>query len=416
MTFDPEDIKFLEEMTRDVVEASRVRPGERVGDSPINTTGQTLIRPGGRGAYPAMWVRDFSMALDSGYITLDEAAQHLALIRKCQQSGWRQRKLKSGGIIPSYAIPDHINFDGAAVFFPGTYSAGDDQGGEPFGVLPPFDDQYEYIHIAHHLAIHGRHKDIDYKSLRRAFDAVEVNAATGGMVHTTAEKRAVGFGFCDTVFLTGSLLFPSLLRWRAAREMMRMLPEEGERYNQIAEDIASHLAPVFADPKGSGWLFAATGVGRQPDVWGTLYALYLQVLSPKDATLARNTIIEAMKAGTITLDAAVRHVPTTHDFSPTSAWERTSPGVAHNTYQNGAYWHTATGWLLNALYRHDPVMARKQLNTFVAHLREHDFRKGDAFGAPWECFYRDGKARQNPIYMASVAIPLSVVKKIEGLK
>jgi len=414
MTFDPADIQFLEEMTRDVVEASRVRPGQSVGGSPKNTQGHTLIRPGGRGAYPAMWVRDFSMSLDAGYITVDEAAQHLALIRK-SQNGWRQKKLKSGAIIPAYAIPDHINFDGGAVFYPGTYSAGDDQGGEPYGVLPPADDHYEYIHIAHHIAIAGRHKEIDYKSLLRAFDCVETDAATGGMVSTTAEKRAVGFGFCDAIFLTGSLLFPSLLRWRAAREMMRMLPEEAERYNRIAEDIASHLQPVFGDPKGSGWLLAATGVGRQPDVWGTLFALYLQVLSPKDATNARNCVIAAMKDNTITLDAAVRHVPTTHDASPTSAWEKTA-NVPHNTYQNGAYWHTATGWLLNALYRHDPVMARKQLATFVAHLREQDFRKGEAFGAPWECFYRDGAARQNPMYMASVALPLSVVQKIEGLK
>jgi hypothetical protein len=414
MTFDPADIQFLEEMTRDVVEASRVRPGQRIGESPANTQGHTLIRPCGRGAYPAMWVRDFSMSLDGGYITVDEAVQHLALIRK-SQNGWRQKKLKSGAIIPAYAIPDHINFDGGAVFYPGTYSAGDDQGGEPYGILPPADDHYEYIHIAHHVALAGRHKEIDYKSLRRAFDCVETNAATGGMVSTAAETRAVGFGFCDAVYLTGSLLFPSLLRWRAAREMMRMLPDEGERYNRIAEDIASHLQPVFGDPKGSGWLLAATGVGRQPDVWGTLFALYLQVLSPKDATNARNTVIAAMKDGTIALDAAVRHIPTTHDASPTSAWEKTAD-VPLNTYQNGAYWHTATGWLLNALYRHDPVMARKQLATFVAHLREQDFRKGEAFGAPWECFGRDGAARQNPSYMASVAPPLSIVKKIEGLK
>ena len=186
MTFDPADIQFLEEMTCDVVEASRVKPGQSAAGSPINTQGHTLIRPGGRGAYPAMWVRDFSMSLDAGHITLDEAAQHLALIRK-SQNGWRQKKLKSGAIIPAYAIPDHINFDGGAVFYPGTYSAGDDQGGEPYGILPPADDHYEYIHIAHHVAIAGRHQEIDYKSLRRAFDCVETNPATGGMVSTTAE-------------------------------------------------------------------------------------------------------------------------------------------------------------------------------------------------------------------------------------
>ena len=37
---------------------------------------------------------------------------------------------------------------------------------------------------------------------------------------------------------------------------------------------------------------------------------------------------------------AVRHVPADHDFSPTTAWEKCQ--AAHGTYQNGAYWHTAS--------------------------------------------------------------------------
>ena len=59
-------------------------------------------------------------------------------------------------------------------------------------------------------------------------------------------------------------------------------------------------------------------------------------------------------------------------------------------------------------------MTRKLFGEFIAHLRDGDFRKGEQFGAPWECFYRDGANRQNPIYMASVACPLGVIKKIEG--
>ena len=413
MIFDADDLRFLEQMTRDVVEASRVRPGERVGNSPANTQGHTLIRPGGRGAYPAMWVRDFAMSLESGFITPEEARQHLALIAK-SQNGRRERRLKSGAIIPPFAVPDHVNFDGGAVFYPGTYSAGEDQGGEPFGVLPPADDQFYFIEVAHHLFAQGGRENVPIDNLKRAFDSVEIDASTGGMVSTTADRRAVGFGFCDTVFLAGSILFPSLLHWRAARQLQRMLPDDADRYARIAEDIASHLAPVFADPSGSGWLLAATEVGRRPDVWGTLFALYLQVLSPKDATAARNAVIDATKAGTITLDAAVRHIPTTADASPTSAWDKVAPGVAVNTYQNGAYWHTPTGWLLAALHKHEPVLAKKLFSQFVAHLREQDFRKGKAFGAPWECFHRDGAARQNPVYMASVAVPLGVIKRIEG--
>ena len=411
--FDADDLRFLQDMTRDVVEASRVRPGQRVGDSPANTQGHTLIRPGGRAAYPAMWVRDFSLSLESGFITDDEVRQHLALIAKSQNGPYQRNKKRSGAIVPPFAIPDHVNFDGGPVFYPGTYSTSDDQGGEPYGVLPPADDQYEFVHIAHHLWQRDQRDGLPIENLKRAFDAVQTDPATGGMVSTNAKRRAVGFGFCDAIFLTGSILFPSLLRWRAAREMVRMVPEQADTYNRIAEDIAAHVAPVFADPTGSGWLLAATDVGRRRDVWGTLFALYLQVLSPKDATAARNAVIEAVKAGTITLEGAVRHVPTDNDASPTSAWDKTA-GVPHNAYQNGAYWHTPTGWLLWALHRHEPVMTRKLFGEFVAHLRAGDFRKGEQFGAPWECFHRDGANRQNPIYMASVACPLGVINRIEG--
>src|SRR5438105_13331477 len=127
MIIDPKDFAFLHDLTKNVVEASRVRPGERVGDSPANSVGHTLIRPGGRADYPAMWVRDFSMSLDCGIITGDEIANHLNLIAN-SQNGPNERRLKSGAIVPPYAIPDHINFDGGAVFFPGTYSDGEDQG------------------------------------------------------------------------------------------------------------------------------------------------------------------------------------------------------------------------------------------------------------------------------------------------
>jgi hypothetical protein len=210
----------------------------------------------------------------------------------------------------------------------------------------------------------------------------------------------VGFGFCDTVYLTGGLLFPSLLRYRAARQF---------GLNDVASSIASHLAPIFADEKQKhGWLYAATGVGRQPDVWGTLFALHLRVLPDDFAARTRETIVDAYRRGTITLEGAVRHLPT-----DVGAWERMSPAVAVNTYQNGAYWHTPTGWLISALHRSHPELAMQVFGEYIAHLREQDFRRGEQFGAPWECFGRDGAARQNPVYMTSVTAPLAVIQQLE---
>jgi hypothetical protein len=396
MTFDADDLRFLESMARDVIEASRVRPGERIGTSPANSLGHTLIRPGGRACYPAMWVRDFSMSLDCGLIPRDEVQQHLDLILR-SRNGSTERRLRNGtAVIPPLAVPDHINFDGGSVFYPGTYSAGDDQGGEPFGVLPPIDDQFELIHIAHHLKL-----PTDDERLTQALDAVPVDPALGGMVATSADRRAVGFGFCDAVYLTGALLFPSLLRYRAAIELQRA---------QLASEIASHLVPVFADKENRhGWLCAATDVGHQPDVWGTLYALHLNVLPETFAKLARQTVADAVTRGTITHQGAVRHIPT--DFG---SWEKVAPGVAVNTYQNGAYWHTPTGWLISALARSHPELAKKIFAEYITHLREQDFRRGEAFGAPWECFGLNGAHQQNAVYMASVTVPLGVIQQLNA--
>ena len=105
-------------MTRDVVEASRVKPGSNGGGRwPLtNSCGFTLITPG-KDTYTAFWVRDFSMAVDSGFITAEELRNHLLLICKAQ-NGPADLKLANGLHVPAWAIPDHINYDGRAKLLP----------------------------------------------------------------------------------------------------------------------------------------------------------------------------------------------------------------------------------------------------------------------------------------------------------
>jgi hypothetical protein len=127
------DVQFLTGLAAATIEKARVQPGGTRGGMPPNNQGFSLITPGGN--YPAMWVRDFAMSLDCGLIRPAEILDHLQLIAR-SQNGEQERRLASGGIIPPFAVPDHINFDGRAVFYPGTYSAGEDQGADPWGPLP----------------------------------------------------------------------------------------------------------------------------------------------------------------------------------------------------------------------------------------------------------------------------------------
>ncbi len=416
------DLAFLRDLTRDVVRASRVEPGRRVGGSPTNTVGFTLIMPGGRGSYPAFWIRDFAMSLESGFITPEEILNHLRLTARCQ-NGPNTRRLAHGLRIPPFAIPDHINFDGGAVFYPGTYSSGHDQGRGAYGVLPPMDDHYEFVHMGYCLfratgkadflreEVNGR-RIID--RLAAAFEVPRADGETGLAVTGDAD-RAVGFGFCDAIYLTGKLLFPSLLRYRAAGELAELREALGDRdrvrqYRDIQQRIVRHLVPVFGDAdRIGGWLRAATEVGRQPDVWGTLFALHLGALDGAAAGRAVQTVADAVRKKTIVFEAAVRHVPTDQDASPKSAWERTA-GVTLNTYQNGAYWHTPTGWLIEAVRRRDPDLASRLFDRYVEHLRRNDFRLGPGHEAPWECLAPNGYA-QNGVYMTSVTLPWSVLAR-----
>ncbi len=415
------DLEFLGKLTRAVVEESRVRPGTRVGSSPSNTCGFTLVMPGGRGGYPAFWIRDFAMSLESGCITSEEMLQHLRLTARCQ-NGSSVRLLKHGLNIPSFAIPDHINFDGGAAFFPGSYSTGEDQGNGTYGILPPVDDQYEFVHIAYCLwkstgstaflreSINGL---TILERLEAAFKSPTIDPRTG-MVTTDDARRAVGFGFCDAIYLTGEILFPSLLRYRAAGELADLFVAAGNKkavagYRKIQMRISRNLARTFSErSRLDGWLMAATKVGRQADVWGTLYAVYLGALSGVDADRATQAAVEGVRKGTIVYQGAVRHVPSDLNASSESSWERTA-GVAMNRYQNGAYWHTPTGWLIAVLQRSDQRLASKIFSDYIEHLRAKDFRVGPGHNAPWECFGPDGYA-QNGIYMTSVTLPWSVLR------
>lgn len=59
-----------------------------------------------------------------------------------------------------------------------------------------------------------------------------------------------------------------------------------------------------------------------------------------------------------------------------------------------------------------PTVGAACFNQMLAHLRAQDFRKGPGYGAPWEVFGANGQARQNGVYMASAALPYSILKRL----
>jgi len=415
------DRLFLEAVTAAVVEASRVPPGAKVGEIGPNVTGGTVIRPGGRNCYPAFWIRDYAMSLDSGLVTPDEQRHMLLLTARHQQD--EQWDLPSGSVVPPGAIADHITFGDKPIFYPGTLEDYDGQGGPRWGKLPCLDDHFFFVHMAAvyvrtagdaallEQAIRG---ETLIERLEGAFGVPPARPDTG-LVYCDAEARGITFGFVDTVTHTGELLFCSLLKYQAALEMAGLYDRLGhdgdaQRHRDLAARLQRAIQETFAFE--SGMLRASTGKSAQPDVWGTAYAVYVGALDDAHARRACEALAQGCRGGTIAWRGNVRHVPTDGDFSDTTAWEVAL--AKKNTYQNGAYWGTATGWVAYAVAQTDRALAQQLALEYIAELREGDFRKGLEFGSPWECMHPDGNHRQNPVYMTSVTCPLAAFKRAEG--
>ncbi len=414
-----EDMAFLEGLASAVLDASRVPEGEKVGGIGPNVTGNTLIRPGGRDCYPAFWIRDYAMSLESGLVTPEEQRHALLLTARLQQP--KDWSLPSGSFVPKWAIADHVSFGGKPIFYPGTLEDFEGQGGKEWGYLPSLDDHYFFIHMAAFLVETTGDSALLRESvegvpllerLGRAYDVPPSRPDTG-LVYATDENRGVTFGFVDVVTHTGDLLFCSLLKCRAALELAQLHAALGDtadaaRWAEKASALKEALNGAFA--MDDGWLRASTGVSGQPDVWGTAFAVYIGALHPDAEAAACRALADAFRNGTIAWQGNIRHVPTDRDFSSETAWE--SALAKKNTYQNGAYWGTPTGWVCYAIHKTDPDAARQLAREYVAELREGDFRKGPEFGSPWECMHPDGRHRQNPVYLTSVTCPLATFRAI----
>lgn len=191
--------------------------------------------------------------------------------------------------------------------------------------------------------------------------------------------------------MTGDLLYPSVLKFRAAKQLADIFDRIGDEtmrngYSQIAISIQEAVPVVFEDP--SGLLRAASGSSNQPDVWGTALAIYEGVLQGEARDIACQALAAAYEEGTLSYRGNIRHVLTSHDFDSDRVWERSM--APKNRYQNGAYWGTPVGWVAYAIHQVNPKAARKLVSEYIAELKENDYRKGVAFGAPYECFSPDG--------------------------
>lgn len=414
-----ENLQYLENITADVIEAARVRDGQEITPFGSNMTGDTIILPGGRNCYPAFWVRDYAMSLETGFMTPEEQKHALLLTAGHQQEGdW---KTPSGSFVPNGSIVDHVSPSNKAIFFPGTIDDYENQGGE-WGKYPSLDDHFYFIHMAwYYITSIGDISilDQDIKG-KKLIDRMELAftvppSRENHLVYCDEENRGVSFGFIDTVYNTGELFFCSLLKYQAAIQMAELFElmnnnSLADKYLVIADAIKTAIPKTFE--MSDGLFRASTGKSNQPDVWGSAFGVYTNAFDANTQKNICNVLAESCQKGTLAYRGHIRHLRTYDDYSESIIWDSIVDSHKKNTYQNGAYWSTPTGWVTYAIAQVNMDLAARIAHEYIEELCEGDFRKGLQFGSPWECIHPDGDYKQNPVYMTSVACPLIAFRKL----
>lgn len=336
--------------------------------------GTTLFRPDGGGNYNALWTRDFCYMLEGlpGYIQHEDAVQaYFFIVNRQGEDG---------------AIPDRVGLEGEAYF-------------NVFGPKPPTDNPQFAVKIAWEIwRAYGdvSHFVLTANILEKALRSLPLSRRSN-LIWIDPSNPHSSYGFTDCVAKTGEELFSSLLLYEAHVKMAELYRavgrlEEAGVHEVEASRVKNSLEKLWSE---EGFFFAASQDCRQPDVWGSAYSVWVGAVDRSRALQVSRWL--SSQFNRIVKWGQVRHLPEPH------GWERTLTEVRPGTYQNGAYWGTASGWVAYAISLTNRQLAERMVIDLV------EFCESE--GKAWECVNLD--YRKCPDYVATLACPSALARRLE---
>jgi hypothetical protein len=370
---EPSDSRaWLQSAAADLLHGCRVRADD----------GTWLYTPDGKGNYRALWTRDFAYMVEHAADLMPDAD-----IEACLR--YLMRGIRADG-----ASPDRVQPDGVAVY---TGGPPEKPLGEPNLDNGPFLVIAADVYLRRQPADRARRLHGEWgPQLQRALRWVPLSP--GGLVWNDPVRPHSPYGFTDTVGKTGELLFESLLYWTACRRLAEWETRCGtdaavsREWRDRARRVERQLVKSLWD-REAGVFLAATQDCRQIDVWGNAYAVWLDF--PLGNRRSRILRFLRDRHSEFVWHGQVRHLIAGEH------WRRLLAPVEKERYQNGAYWATASGWMIAAIANSDPALARRLWNDLVS-----DFTSAGV------CECVGPGYRQLPSYVVSATNPLAAARKL----
>jgi hypothetical protein len=364
------DIAFLERTTKKLLDGCLIKASD----------GTPLYTPDGRAHYAALWTRDFaSMVEYAGYL------MSKGIIERCID-----RLVK--GVRDDGAVPDRVQADGRAVYAAGSADS-------PLGGPNVDNAQFLVFAVQSFLEMISEGERAAFyaawePALVRGMDWIPRGA--DGLVWNDPRQPHSPYGFTDTVAKTGDLFMESVLYWRAAKMLARWEGRFGKA--AVRDDLLARAAAIETNI-GSLWddkagMFLAASVDcRQTDIWGNAYAVAVGFPLAE----RRDRIVDYLVSNydRYVWRGQVRHLPRGE------YWQRQLYPVEKDKYQNGAFWGTAAGWVMEAVHGRSPELARRMFRDLV-----EDFKTGGI------CECVNEGYRQLESYVNTATNPLGAARKL----
>lgn len=329
--------------------------------------------------YEAFWLRDYAYMLEGCAGAFSERQ----LLDACRL--FLDKTADDGSGV------DCVGFDGKAIYKPGYGTMGEN----PVADGGPFTVNVAYLTWKET----GSPELLSPEALavlEKTLAAVPRNSENG-LVRIDPDKEwdRCPYGFTDTVRKKGDVLFCSLLYVQAARRLAEMCEaagaaEKAGTYRRRADDVAASADRVFWDD-ATGLYRAATDRCREPDIWGSAFAVFLGV-APEDRARRIASYFRDRYDGLVSR-GQLRHLP------PGVYWE---DARQKDAYQNGAYWGTPVGWFVFTLDLVDPELAER---TAIDMVRDFQ-RRGIC-----EWHYEEAVAISQG-YLAGGTLPLAGIRAV----
>ena len=256
-------------------------------------------------------------------------------------------------------VPDRVEPDGSAVMSPGPKGA-------PHTDRMPHHLPAAWTRVLGYFKQWGvaiPQKENWARVIARSFEQVPFE---NGLVYNDPQNPNVGYGFHDTVAITGMELMSSIVLCRGLERAAELFADTADtatvqKWRAQAQAIRDNLCRLYHENIG-GYVAGSVDC-RQFSVWGNGLAYWLSSLSQRKA-IAATWLKHA--------DAIFRY-GFTRQIPEANGWQRMlMPGYAPGQYMNGGYWPVGTAYVIGALAEHHADFAARLAEELAENVARFD--------------------------------------------